>query len=106
MLEKREAREMFILAACAMGMHATHTTERAEHVARLKATAEALADELGLKPAGEEPDQGDAARWRADFEEKARAYAVTYEELQAAKVRVAELEQDLEKATAPKARAK
>ncbi len=108
-------RERFIEEACAFGMHAVGSpADRVTHAKHLKATAEALADELGLhaEPAlaahravdNSRELAGVAAALGLGGEEWTIETLAERARFQAR--RIVELEQDLEKATAPKGRAR
>lgn len=82
-------REEFVAMACAVGVRAVENpAQRRQHVEHLKATAELAADALGMMPDGRIDDLRQALDQRTA-------------QLNAAAVRIRELEEQLEAATAP-----
>ena len=81
-------RTEFVQMACAMAVKPVHEASRRDHVREIRATAEAMADELGL--AGD-PPRGD------------HVPPFARERIRELETRVAELEAQLEQATAPSA---
>lgn len=89
-------REGFVEMACAMGLRAHGNVASArEHAKHLVQSAQALADELGLKEGGEEEAYTYTFTQR-DLETELRAALKQRDD------RIAELEAQLEQATAPK----
>lgn len=121
------SREEFVQGACAMAMHSVkNEAERQEHVEQLVATAEKLADKLGLESAqlslglrrdaldALERDLESAKQFGADAARRLTEIAVDLPGnvqptdwngivagVRSLVARVAELEQDLERATTP-----
>jgi hypothetical protein len=90
-------RETFVETCCIAMVRPTHVSDRKSHCEIVRGTAEALADELGLS--GE--SLSDVKKDRDDMHDSLAKMTILAAERAR---RIAELEADLDKATAPKGR--